>query len=532
MYDYIIRNATVVDGAGNEAYRSDVAIMGKMIFRVGFIEKNEECGEEIDASGLVLSPGFIDMHSHTDLEFFRNPPPEAKIRQGVTTELLGQDGFGTAPVRDDTLSLTRDLLAGLDGVLAEKDWTWRSFKQYLDALEKRQLPNNAAVLLAHGAVRIETLGLREGQASENEMAKMCATVRECMEDGAFGLSTGLIYPPCAYGDTEELIALNKEVSKYKGIFVVHQRDEGYYLSRSFDEVSKISRESGAHLEISHWQAYGKVNWPLMDEVMEKAEMFAAEGGSLSWDRYPYLAGSTLLAAILPTWTFNEGIPKLVRNLMKPEYRRRIHEDFTKGLDVWHNRQISVGWENIIVSAVKLEKNKWMEGKSCQQIGEFQSKQTLDAVLELLSEENLAVTMISFYGSEKIMEKVICHPLGTIGSDGIYGGRPHPRLYGTFPCYIRHFVREKKLLSLEEAVRKITSYPALILGLHGRGIIGEEKWADLVLFDPNTITDTATYNNPMQYPTGIQYVFVNGCPVVTPDGYTGKLPGIVLRRGRP
>lgn len=531
MYDFIIRNATIVDGTGKKPFHSDVVILEKKIFCIGSIGQNVECREEIDASGLVLSPGFIDMHSHNDLEYFQNPPPEAKIRQGVTTELLGQDGFGTAPVRDDTLSLTRDLLAGLDGVLSEKEWTWRSFREYLDALEKRQLPNNAAVLLGHGAVRIETLGLREVAASENEMAEMCTTVRECMEDGAFGLSTGLIYPPCAYGDTEELIALNKEVSKYKGIFAVHQRDEGYYLSRSFDEVSCVSRESGAHLEISHWQAYGKVNWPLMDEVIEKAEKFAAEGGSISWDRYPYLAGSTLLAAVLPTWTFNEGIPKLVSNLMKPEYRRLIYEAFAKGLDVWHNRQISVGWENIIVSAVKLEKNKWMEGKNCQEIAELQNKQALDAVLDLLSEENLAVTMISFYGSEKIMEKVICHPLGTVGSDGIYGGRPHPRLYGTFPRYIRLFVREKKLLSLEEAVRKITGYPASILGLRGRGIIGEGNWADLVLFDPKTITDTATYDNPIQYPKGIQYVFVNGCLVVTPDRYTGELPGMVLKRGR-
>lgn len=531
MYDCILRNATIADGTGRECFRTDVALAGERIARIGAADIGESAASEIDCSGMVLAPGFIDMHSHTDLEFFRDAPPEAKIRQGVTTELLGQDGLGTAPVRDDTLPVVRDLLAGLDGVLPEEKWSWRTFGQYLAALEKRGLPNNVAVLLSHGPVRIESLGMDDRGATKEELAAMCATVRECMREGAFGLSTGLIYPPCPYGDTDELIALNREVAAAGGIFVVHQRDEGYYLSRSFDEVARISRESGAHLEISHWQAYGKVNWPLMDVVMEKAERFAAEGGGISWDRYPYLAGSTVLTAVLPTWTFSEGTAALIRNLSVPAYRERIREEFTKGLDVWHNRQISVGWENIVVTAVQLEKNRWMEGRSCQAIADRQRKNPVDAVMDLLAEEKLAVTMISFYGSDDIMDRVISHRLGTVGSDGIYGGRPHPRLYGAYPCYFRRFVREKKLLRLEEAVRKVTSYPASILGIGDRGTIAEGKRADLVLFDPETIADRATYEDPVRFPTGISHVFVNGRAVVTPDGLTGELPGQVLRRGR-
>ena len=527
MLDTVIRGALVVDGTGSEPFSADVGLKNGKIVRVG--EASEEAATVVDASGLALCPGFIDMHTHMDLELLREKKPEAKILQGVTTDLLGQDGLGAAPVSAKNRKLLADILSGLNGILGDEQWTWGSFGDYLNALDGCGLPNNAAVLVSQGPVRIEAMGMEERRPTGAELDMQRALVREAMEEGAFGLSSGLIYPPCPYADTEELIELNREVAAFDGIFVVHQRDEGYHLSRSFEEVCTISRRSGARLHVSHLQAYGKVNWPIMDEVLEKAERFLEEGGEVTWDRYPYLAGCTTLTAVLPTWTFNEGTGALIENLVNPAYRKKIHDEFTKGLDVWHNRQISVGWENIVVTAVHLEGNRWMEGLSCREIAERQGKNPIDAVCDLLSEEKLAVTMISFYGSEDVLRKVLSHRRATVGSDGIYGGRPHPRLYGSYPRFLRQYVREERVFSLQEGVRKLTSFPARILGISDRGRIAEGCWGDLVLFDPARIADRATYEEPELPPEGISGVFVNGVRAVDERGATGSLPGRVLRK---
>lgn len=527
MYDYVIKNAEIVDGTGSSPSTADIGIKDGRIATFGKIE--DEGRQIIEGRGMVACPGFIDMHSHTDLEYFKPQPPDAKIRQGITTELLGQDGLGAAPVKEADVDTVAMLLGGLDGILPKEQWTWRSFNDYLESLERRGLPNNAAVLLSHGPVRLAAMGMGARDATDSELGAMKGLVREAMEDGAFGLSTGLIYPPCPYGNTKELIELNKKVAAKDGIFVVHLRDEGHYLLRSFDEVIKVSRKSGAHLHVSHLQAYGRVHWPIMDEVLEKADTFIHEGGEVTWDRYPYLAGCTVLMAVLPTWALSRGPAALIQNLKKPEYRARIHSDFEKGLDVWHNRQISVGWKNIIVTAVQLERNRWMEGKSCEAIAKELGMNPIDMVCDLLAEEELAVTMITFYGSDEVLEKVLAHSHATVGTDGIYGGRPHPRLYGTYPRFIKMFVREKSMFTLPEAIRKVTSFPAQILGISDRGILREGNWADIVLFDPETIGDTATYEEPESYPQGIQYVFVNGKLVVDQQNVTRSLPGRVLRK---
>lgn len=529
MYDIVIKGAQIADGTGGELFRADVALKDGRIAHVG--GGPAEAARVIDGTGQVLCPGFIDMHTHMDLELLRDKKPDAKIRQGVTTDLIGQDGLGAAPVSQRNRKLLADILSGLNGVIDDEKWSWGSFGEYLAALEKTGLPNNVAALVSQGPVRIEAMGMDERPPTERELDVQRALVREAMEEGAFGLSSGLIYPPCPYAGRSELTEINREVAAFDGIFVVHQRDEGYYLSRSFDEVCEISRRSGARLHVSHLQAYGRVNWPIMDEVLAKADAFLGEGGKVTWDRYPYLAGCTTLTAVLPTWTFNEGTGALIANLTDPAYRKKIHADFAKGLDVWHNRQISVGWDNIIVTAVRQGSNKWMEGLSCQAIADRQGKNPVDAVCDLLAEENLAVTMISFYGSEDVLRKVLSHPCATVGSDGIYGGRPHPRLYGTYPKFLREYVRESGTFTLAEAVKKITSFPAEILGLTGRGVIKEGNWADLVLFNPETVGDRATYDEPEQYPEGISRVFVNGAEAVSPEGATGKLPGRVLRKGK-
>jgi N-acyl-D-amino-acid deacylase len=268
----------------------------------------------------------------------------------------------------------------------------------------------------------------------------------------------------------------------------------------------------------------------MDEILARADAFIAKGGKLTWERYPYLAGSTVLTAVLPPWTFASGTEVLVNSLRDLSFRKAIHDDFEKGLDVWHNRSLSIGWQNIIISAVNSEKNRWMEGRSCEDLAKVSNKNPIDFVCDLLAEENLAVTMISHYGSEEVLEKVLRHPHATVGTDGIFGGQPHPRLYGTFPRFIHEFVYNKKMLTLTEAIRKITSFPAGILGLNRRGIVKEGYWADLVIFNPGSFVDTATYDNPHSYPTGLLFVLVNGQIVADKNGLTKNLPGHVLNKG--
>jgi N-acyl-D-amino-acid deacylase len=527
MYDCLIKNAQILDGTGAPAFPGDLGIHDGRLVALGSL--GDEARRILDAAGLVAAPGFIDMHSHTDLQFFGDEPPQAKIRQGITTELLAQDGLGVAPIDDESLALLSELTAGLLGALPLERWIWRSFDDYLQALDRRGLPNNAAVLASHGPLRILAMGMANRPASPAEMATMDGLLQQALDAGAFGLSTGLIYPPCSYGPTEELVDLNRRVAACGGIFVAHQRDEGYLIEKAFDEVTHVARQSGVHLHVSHLQAYGRVNWPTMDRVLEKAEAFRAESGRVTWDRYPYLAGCTVLSAVLPQWTLSEGTQALVENLTRPGFRARIRADFAQGLDVWNNRAISVGWSNIIVSAVHSAKNRWMEGRSCADLAAALSKDPIDFVCDLLAEENLAVTMISFYGSDEVLNRVLSHPQATVGSDGIFGGRPHPRLHGAYPRFLKEFVRERKLLSLPQAIHKITAFPASILGLTDRGALREGFWADVVLFDPAQVADTATYEEPEQAPLGLPYVLVNGEVVVDNGAFTGQLPGRALRK---
>ncbi len=528
MYDCIIKDAAIIDGTGKDTFHADIGISQGKIATLGVIS-NSQC-PVINAKGCMVAPGFIDMHSHSDLELLREKTPDAKVRQGITTELLGQDGLGVAPVRSKDIGLLSDLTAGLLGLLSRENWTWNSFDEYCLELGRRKIPNNVAVLASHGPIRIKVMGMDNRPAGPQELNRMRGILRETLEAGAFGLSTGLIYPPCSFSTMEELVGLNKEVARQNGIFMVHQRDEGFHLKKSFAEVTEIANLSGVHLHISHLQAFGKTNWWLMDEILARADAFIEKGGKLTWERYPYLAGSTVLTAVLPSWTFASGTKVLVNSLRDQSFRKAIHDDFEKGLDVWHNRSLSIGWQNIIISAVNSEKNRWMEGRSCEDLAKVSNKNPIDFVCDLLAEENLAVTMISHYGSEEVLEKVLRHPHATVGTDGIFGGQPHPRLYGTFPRFIHEFVNAKKMLTLTEAIRKITSFPAGILGLNRRGIVKEGYWADLVIFDPSSFVDTATYDNPRAYSKGLLFVLVNGQIVVDGKGLTKNLPGHVLNKG--
>jgi N-acyl-D-amino-acid deacylase len=529
MFDHVIKGVTIIDGTGAPAYLADVGVSDGRIAAIGDLSAAESASV-IDGTGKTLCPGFIDMHSHTDLEFFKDKAPDAKVRQGVTTELLGQDGLGTAPISAADRPLMAGLVAGLLGKWPEGQWQWESFAEYLAALKGRGLPNNVAVLASHGPLRIAAMGMADKLAGREEIRKTQRELEVCLEDGAAGFSTGLIYPPCSYCDTEELIELNRVMASHGGPFVVHQRDEGFGLTHSFAEVSHIAKSAGVPLHVSHLQAYGQRNWPLMESVLTEADRLLAEGVTVTWDRYPYLAGSTVLTAVLPAWTLSQGTAALIKNLKDPAYRNLVKAEYSKGLDVWHNRSISVGWGKVVVSAVTLTHNKWMEGKSCQEIADTLGLDPVDFIMDILAEESLAVTMISHYGSEEVLARVLGHPQATVGSDGIFGGRPHPRLYGTFPRFLRRFAMDNGTLTPESAVRKITGFPAEILGLKKRGLIRQGYHADLVLLNWSTLKDNATYEEPHQYSSGVEYVFVNGVPVVNAGVAGSELPGQVLKRG--
>jgi N-acyl-D-amino-acid deacylase len=528
MYDLLLLNACIVDGTGSRPYYADIGIADGRIVKIGTVK--DAAREVYDVSGKMVTPGFIDMHSHSDLIYLGDRVSGSKVRQGITTELIGQDGLGVAPVDDEDKSLMMELTNGLLGYMPAHIWQWNGFGEYLKRLESASLPCNLAVLVSHGAARVKAMKMARRKPSAAELSVMKYLVDEAMTEGAFGLSTGLIYPPCSYSEPHEITELLKVIAPYSGIYVVHQRDEGYHLVRSFEEVSGEAKEAGVHLHISHLQAYGRVNWPLMDILLEKANALMAEGQKITWDRYPYMAGCTVLTAVLPDWVLSEGTRALISNLKDPEYRERIRREYDKGLDVWNNRSISVGWDNIVVSGVRSAKNKWMEQKDCLSLAKSLGKDPVDFVCDLLAEEELAVTMISHYGSPDVLEKVLCHPSATLGTDGIYCGSPHPRLYGSYPRFLEDFVLKRAKLDWPTAIRKITGHPADILGLKDRGVVGEGLWADLVVIEPERLSDLSSYEEPSVYPSGIDLVIVNGRLVVGPTkGLTGVFPGQVLRK---
>ncbi len=526
MLDMKIIGGTIIDGTGRPAYSADLGIAGDTIVEIG--SSLGEAEVVVSAVGRVVCPGFIDTHSHSDLRLLTSPPPQAKISQGITTELLGQDGLGVAPIDDATRKPLSRLTAGLLGRRDLERWTWRSLSDYLDTLQGANLPSNQAALLSHGPIRLLALGSEDRSARPAELDHMTEAVRTAMEQGAWGLSTGLIYPPSSYAPTEELVTLTEVVAEYDGVFVVHMRDEGLHLLDAITEVIDVCRRSGCRLHISHLQAHGEIIWHLLVPALEKIDEALDEGMSVTADRYPYLAGSTVLSAVLPAWMLDGGPEACIERLRDDIYRARVHGAFTQGLDVWHNRSISVGWDNIVISFVPSPANAELVGQSIDDISRNTGKNPVDVVCDLLLEEDLEVTMISHYGSEENLERVFTHPASVVATDGIYGGKPHPRLWGTYPRFFGRYVRDRNLMSLEEGVKMATSTPARIIGLKDRGRVDTGMKADLVIFDPQKIIDRATYENPEQTSEGIDLVLVNGQPAWEGQVPVGQ-PGRVLRR---
>ncbi|MFA6849798.1 MAG: D-aminoacylase [Selenomonadaceae bacterium] len=524
----LLKNITIIDGTGNKKYKGNVLLEDTRISALGDVP-DQMVDAVIDGRQLVAAPGFIDTHSHSDLQVLLHPEVLPKVMQGITTEMLGQDGVSMAPLPKEYISSWRKNLAGLDGDSDVIDWNYKTTDGYLTAIEQKKPGINEAYLVPHGNVRMEAMGLDNRQPDKEELAKMCGIVQREMEAGAFGLSTGLIYMPCAYGNTEELIALCKVVAGYDGVFVIHQRSEADTILDSMQEVIRIGRESGARIHWSHFKVCGRKNWDKIDRVIELLEKAKAEGIRVSFDQYPYVAGSTMLGVILPPWAHDGGTNKLVARLSNKKLRARMVYDMEHGIDGWDNFVEFAGLDKIFITSVKTQKNQDAVGLSLIEFGKLRGKDTYEAVLDLLMEEENAVGMVDFYGTETHVQRFMKRSEMNVCTDGLMAGKPHPRVYGAFPRVLGKYVREDKVLTLEEAIYKMTGKPAGVFGIKDRGLLKAGFYADLVIFNPDIICDKGTFTNPAQYPEGIAYVFVNGVLTVHNGQYIGQRNGKVLRQ---
>ncbi len=527
MLDVIIRGGTLFDGSGRGGSKLDLGVRNGQVEVIGELD-SAEAATVIDAEGLYMAPGFIDTHSHSDLRLLYGEPPDVKLTQGVTTEVLGQDGLSVAPIVARDVPLYRKLLAGLLGD-PEIEWTWRSTAEYLDALDNRQMPLNAAYLIPHGPIRSAVMGMEDRHAKTDELFRMRPILRQALDEGGVGFSTGLIYPPCSYADAQELIDLCRVAASQDVPLVVHMRNEGIGLLQAIDEMLLVARESGVHLHISHLKLFGKKVWDQASPMLQKLAAARAEGVRITADQYPYFAGCTILTSVLPQWSLGGGTEALIARLKDPDIRQKIKEWAKSPENPRENRTASIGWENIVVSWVKSEQNKQFEGKSIAEISEIRGSDEIDTVCDLLLEENLAVTQISFYGTEETITPIMSDPWVMFCTDGIYGGKPHPRLYGSFPRILGHYVREQGILSMPEAIRKMTSLPAWTFHLERRGLLKPGYVADVTVFCPDSIIDNATFEHSSRLSTGVKWVLVNGTPVIEDGVYNGKTPGRAIRR---
>jgi N-acyl-D-amino-acid deacylase len=527
----LVKNGSIIDGTGSPRYAASLVVEDELIAAIGNLPNSDGFDQVIDAQGRIVAPGFIDTHSHSDLQVMVNPYVEAKIRQGVTTELLGQDGISMAPLPKQYVSPWRKNLAGLDGDSDELNWDYETTDGYLCAMEANGVGLNESYLVPHGNIRMEAMGLDNRKASPEELSRMLDVTRREMDAGAFGLSTGLIYMPCAYADTAELIELCNVVAEFNGVFVVHQRSEADTILSSMEEVLDIGRKSGVKVHFSHFKVCGRKNWGLIDKVVGLLDSAAAEGIRVSFDQYPYVAGSTMLGVILPPWVHDGGTDKLLDRLRSPQLRQRMIQDIEQGIPGWDNFVDFAGLDQIFVTSVKTDANQDVIGKSLLEIGEIRGKHPYDAAFDLLLAEENAVGMVDFYGTEEHVIRFLSRPEQNVCTDGLLGGKPHPRVFGAFPRVLGKYAREENALTLEDAIRKMTSKPADVFGFERRGLLKPGYFADIVVFNADTIIDKGTFVDPVQFPEGIEHVLINGYVVLSPGSYGHKLAGKVLRKSQ-
>jgi len=522
--DLVIRGAAVYDGTGGPARQVEIGIKGDRIAALG---DGLSGARVLDAGGLAAAPGFIDSHSHSDLRVLEQPTLDSKLRQGITLELFGQDGIGVAPVKEEQVEGRRRQLAGL--LTNPKGfWQWRSVADYLAEVADAEPALDVAYLVPHGTIREWVMGLEDRLATDAELRQMQAVLRLSLQEGAYGLSTGLVYPPCCYADARELHALGEVAAAKRTPLVVHLRSESDRALEAMDEIFEVGAQAGVHIHISHIKLAGQNNWPKLPQVLERVASAAARGVKLSADQYPYIAGSTMMGAILPPWVHAGGSAEALRRLESKEARERIRAELLDTREVdWDSFWKWSGPEGILIADVPSGKRPHLCGLTLKEAADRALQEPVEYALDLLLEERLGVAMVSFSQSEEVVEALMKLPCVNACTDGLLGGRPHPRAFGTYPRILGRYVRERQVLSLEAAVRKMTGLAADIFRFEDHGYLAAGKRANLVLFDPSAVRDTATFEDPCQYPEGIPHVIVGGQLAVEDGRVTGRRAGRVL-----
>ncbi len=522
-YDLVIRNGLVLDGLGNPAIKTDLGIAAGKITAIGDLA-TATADRIIDARGYVVAPGFIDIHTHTDIELLANPRAESKIRQGITTEIGGNCGFSPFPMTEaDRQELSDEWLEEY-GV--EVDWT--DIGGFFNALRNKGLTFNYASLTGHGDIRAAVVGKNDIPPIPEQMRDMEKLMERSMEMGSLGLSTGLEYAPGSYADTAEIIALSKVVARYGGLYATHMRNEDDTVIEAIEEALTICREAGVSTEISHLKACNKNNWNKVPRILEIVES-AAQNLPVKADRYPYDAWGTGLTSFTPQWSRQGDTDERITRLKDPQQSLKI-------MAYANDRARRIGgWDRVLISGCETEANKIWEGIDILTCSKERKMEPAEFVRNLLIEDRLDVGVVGFAMSEENLKLVLNSPQVMIGSDGsasapygiLHRGKPHPRYYGAFPRVLGRYVREQKTLSLPEAVRMMTSMPAEKLKLKQRGSLVKNNFADITIFNPDTVIDNATFADPHQYPTGIEYVIVNGQVVIDQGKHTDIMAGALL-----
>ncbi len=540
-----IENARIIDGTGSRAYHGSLTIEDEHIAEVGEVSLSPD--EVLDARGQVVAPGFIDIHSHSDFTLPGQPEARPKVQQGVTTEVVCNCGLGLLPANASVerfYELIQPIIFGERG-----GGCYRDLDAYRDTLEGRGVSVNVACLVPHGNVRAAVLGLEERAATDTEIGRMRELVAEVMDQGAFGISTGLVYPPGAYAQTEEIVEVVDAVQPFGGFYATHMRDEGSRLVQSVEEALRIGREANVGVQISHHKAAGRLNWGKTKKTLALIDAARAKGMDVHSDVYPYTAGSTLLSAmVVPLWAFEGSQQQLLDRLSDPPTRARIIEESKERMldliplpgllerivpkHLLLPAVLRAMSKLVVISSTKRQHH--YEGKSLHEMAKMRGQDLFEAILDLLVEEDTAVAAIAHVMGEKDLQRVMRHEATMIGTDGFpqREGKPHPRTFGTYPRVLEHYVRELGVLSLEDAIHKSTAMVARKLGLTDRGVLCAGARADVVVFDAARIRDRATYEDPRNGPDGLSHVFVNGSWTLKRGAHTGARGGRVLSRGTP
>jgi N-acyl-D-amino-acid deacylase len=527
-FDIIIKGGTVYDGTGRPPVKADLGIKGDRIAAIGNLSR-ATAPNIVDAKGLAVAPGFINMLSHSESSLIRDPRSLSEIKQGVTTQIFGELSMG--PLNNEM----KQRLRGQQGDV-RYDIEWTTLTEYLKYLEQHGIPQNVASFIGAATVRENVIGLEDKPPTPAQLDQMRELVRQDMEGGALGITTALIYPPAFFAKTDELIELCKVAAKYKGKYTVHMRSEGNQLIEGVQETIRISREAGLPAEIYHLKALGEANWPKMDQVIKMIEDARRQGVKISANMYTYPAGGTGLDAAMPPWVWDGGREAGYKRLQDPATRQKIAEAIRTPTNEWENLYLATGSpDRILLASFRTEKLKPFTGKTLAEVAKARSQDPVEAIMDLVLEDRSRIGTIYFLMSEENIKKEIRQPWVSFGSDaasiapeGVFlRSSAHPRAYGNFARLLGKYVREEEVISLTEAVRRLSGLPATNLGLDHRGFLKQGMFADVVVFNPQTIADRATFENPHQLAVGVEDVFVNGVQVLRDGEHTGAKPGKAL-----